>query len=569
MSGSKSIVRRTPTHTSSFSESVHPLLQRIYRNREVVDDTQIKTELSALLPFQQLLNIEDAATLLAQMLQQQKRILIIGDFDADGATSTALAMDALKKLGAQHVDYLIPNRFEFGYGLTPEIVAVAAQREPALLITVDNGISSHAGVEKAKSLGMKVLITDHHLSADTLPCADVIVNPNQPKDHFPSKSLAGVGVIFYVMLALRSRLRELNWFQENNIAEPNMTQFLDLVALGTVADVVPLDQNNRILIQQGLKRIRLGMARHGIQALLQASHRVAQKISASDLGFVVAPRLNAAGRLDDMSLGVSCLLSDSWLDALRLAYELDTLNRERREIETDMIEQAEKLLEKITLQAVPSAICLYEPDWHQGVIGILAGRIKDKYHRPTIVFAKINEHELKGSARSIAQIHLRDTLALIDTKYPDLIEKFGGHAMAAGLTLKLSHFPEFSRIFHETIATQLTAENMQNVLHSDGELLAEEFTTETAKIIRDCGPWGQGFPEPLFDGYFHIVEQRLINEKHLRLLLKPQHTEICLEAIAFNRNVLLQQETIQMAYRLAIDEYKGNQKLQLIVEHIT
>jgi single-stranded-DNA-specific exonuclease len=565
---SKMIVRRQPTTTCHFSESTPAILQRIYLNREISDETHVKTDLSALIPFQQLLHIEKAADLLAQMVQQQKHILIIGDYDADGATSTALAVSALKKMGVSHVNYLIPNRFEFGYGLTPEIVEVAAQRNPDLLITVDNGISSHAGVARAKSLGMKVLVTDHHLAADTLPIADVIVNPNQVGDVFPSKALAGVGVIFYVMLALRSRLRELQWFQQQGLAEPNMTQFLDLVALGTVADVVPLDQNNRILVHQGLKRIRAGLARHGIQALLQASQRPSLNIVATDLGFTVAPRLNAAGRLDDMSLGVECLLAESWVDALRMAYQLDVLNRERREIETGMLTQAEKLLATITFQSVPHAICLYEPEWHQGVIGILAGRIKDRYHRPTIVFAKANENELKGSARSISSIHLRDTLALIDMQNPRLIEKFGGHAMAAGLTLKTENFVSFTQIFHETVSQQLTPEKLQNILHSDGELCLDEFTTYTASIIRNCGPWGQGFPEPLFDGSFQIIEQRLINDKHLKLLLKPSHADISLEAIAFNRQGLLEKKQIQMAYRLDIDEFKGNKKLQLIVEYI-
>lgn len=570
----KKIVRRTPTASLSFSDNhLHPILQRIYTHRGITQAHELQNELDQLLRYDDLLNVHKAAELIANTLQQQQSILIVGDFDADGATSTALAVSALKTFGAKQVDFLVPNRFAFGYGLTPELVAVAKERNPHLIITVDNGIANHAGVLAAKNAGINVLITDHHLSPETLPNADVIVNPNQPDDKFLSKNLAGVGVIFYVMCALRKYLRECNWFTQQNIPEPNMAQFLDLVALGTVADVVALDHNNRILVAQGLKRIRAGLARDGIQALLQISQRDAKKITASDLGFAVGPRLNAAGRLDDMSLGIDCLLSTDFIDALKKASVLDQFNQERRSIENTMQQQAQQLLQQLHLdeEKLPPAICLFDPSWHQGVIGVLAGRLKELHHRPTIIFAKSNDDEIKGSARSITGLHIRDLLAELDAQHPNIITKFGGHAMAAGLTIPLAHFEKFNALFQHYAQLYLTRENInldEQTIWSDGTLSDTEFDLTTAAALRSAGPWGQHFPEPLFDGNFSITNQRLINDKHLKLWLRPENTEKTIEAIFFRQESLLPQENVlRFAYRLDINDYQGKQQLQLIIEH--
>jgi len=533
------------------------LLKRIYANRGIEDADELNTDLSQLLNFDQLLNVEKAGEIIGQGIQEQKKFLILGDFDTDGATSTAVAVSALKVLGAQHVDYLIPNRFEYGYGLTPEIVDLAATKNPDILITVDNGISSHDGVKKAKEYGMCVVVTDHHLAGETLPDADVIVNPNQPDDNFVSKNIAGVGVIFYVMLATRKYL--------NNTA--SMAQFLDLVALGTVADVVMLDKNNRILVSHGIKRIRAGLSRPGIYALLKVAKRDAQRTRTSDLGFSVAPRLNAAGRLEDMSLGVACLLSQDDISAYRMAIELDSLNQNRREIESDMLMQAEKILEHIKFESIPESICVYHADFHQGVIGILAGRIKDRYHRPTFVFSKVNDTQLKASARSIAGLHLRDILALIDSRHPTLITKFGGHAMAAGLTIPLENFSKFSDILHQTVMEKADKNYFENVLLTDGELTESQLNIENAMLLRDCAPWGQGFSEPLFEGEFEIASQQLIQNKHLKLFLSQNKNNIPIEAMLFNYGSMLKAEKIKTVYRLDINHFNQQQKLQLIIEY--
>lgn len=570
----KIIVRRESLNViPQFEDILHPVLQRVYLHRGICSSVETEKNLTALIPYHQLLHADHAADYLVEALQQQQRIIIIGDFDADGATSTALGVSALRAFGAKNVDFLVPSRFTFGYGLTPEIVAVAAEHQPQLIITVDNGIANHAGVDAAKALGIRVIITDHHLPGEELPHADVIVNPNQPGDNFPSKCLAGVGVIFYVMLALRGKLRSDNWFAENNIPEPNMAQFLDLVALGTVADVVPLDRNNRILVHQGLKRIRAGQCRYGIQALLQISQRQLTHISASDLGFIVGPRLNAAGRLDDMSLGIECLLTERWESAQQIAQQLDKLNHERRHIQADMDVQAGYLLKKISLDnsaILPAALCLYEAEWHQGVIGILAGRIKDRYHRPTIVFAKTSNTELKGSARSIKALHMRDILALISTNHPDLICKFGGHAMAAGLTILEKDYARFCEIFVTAVTKQLSEDDLQDKMLSDGELFSHEFEISLAQLLRDAEPWGQGFSAPIFDGCFKVVQQRVIQDKHLKLLIQPKNSEIVLEAIAFNKALEINQilNQVQIAYRLDVNEYAGQKQLQLVIEHL-
>jgi single-stranded-DNA-specific exonuclease len=537
-------VTRTLKQREFSSEA--DLLKRIYANRGIQTSEDISTDLSQLLHFEQLLNIQKAAEIIGEGIITQKSFLIVGDFDTDGATSTALAVSALKALGAKHADYLIPNRFEYGYGLTPEIVDLAATRKPDILITVDNGISSHEGVKKAKTYGMKVVVTDHHLAGETLPEADAIVNPNQPGDDFSSKNIAGVGVIFYVMLATRKYLH----------SEISMSQFLDLVALGTVADVVVLDKNNRILVSQGIKRIRSGHSRPGIYALLKISKRDKNRTRTADLGFAVAPRLNAAGRLEDMSLGVACLLSDNDIDAYRIAVELDSLNINRREIESDML------------------IRVYHPDFHQGVIGILAGRIKEKFHRPTFIFSKVNDVELKASARSIPGLHLRDILALMDTRHPTLISKFGGHAMAAGLTIRIENLDFFSKELNKTVLEKADKNNFENILLTDGELSPELFTVQTAQLLRDHLPWGQGFPEPLFEGEFDVLNQQLIQDKHLKLFLKPSsnvNQSNSIDAIVFNYGKTVDTKKtnkIKIAYRLDINHYNDQQKLQLMIEYI-
>jgi single-stranded-DNA-specific exonuclease len=567
----KKIIKRRPQDLESLHHDLHPLIQRIYRARGITSAAELDRGLENLLPYHDLLGINQAVELLAEAVIQQQRILIVGDFDADGATSTAVAIRALKNFGVKEVSYLVPNRFSFGYGLTPELVQVAKEFKPDIIVTVDNGISNHAGVTAAKEAGIKVVITDHHLPAEILPSADAIVNPNQVGDIFASKSIAGVGVIFYVMLALRRFLSERKWFQQYNIPEPNMSKLLDIVALGTVADVVSLDQNNRIMIHQGLRRIRAGQCVPGITALLEISGRNQARVMAADLGFAVAPRLNAAGRLDDMSLGIECLLCDDPIRVREMVQLLNQLNEERRVIEQDMQEQAFTALKKISLEAdLPFGVCLFDESWHQGVIGILAGRIKEQVHRPVIAFALANETELKGSARSIPGLHIRDVLADVATRYPDLINKFGGHAMAAGLTLALSSFKKFSEVFNEVVAEKLAHMDLQAALMSDGELNPEELSLPMAEILREAGPWGQAFPEPLFDGVFEILEQRLVGGRHLKMTLNNMDQTV--DAIAFNIDINqwpnYRCKKINIAYRMDVNEYRGKRNVQLIVEHL-
>lgn len=573
----KTIIRRNENISleNLSQENLPTLLQRVYAIRGIQSQQELERNLENLIPYQQLLNIDASAVLLADHLQMQKKFLIVGDFDADGATSTALAYRALKMFGAKHVDFLVPNRFTFGYGLTTEIVEVAKKEfSPDIIITVDNGIANNAGVARARELQIQVLITDHHLAPTTLPDANVIVNPNQPGDSFPSKNLAGVGVIFYVMLALRRQLVAINWFQKNNLPEPNMATLLDLVALGTVADVVPLDQNNRVLVHQGLRRIRAGKCIPGIIALLEAAGRSPHKIVANDLGFAVGPRLNAAGRLDDMSLGIQCLLADDMHHAREMATVLNELNDERKSIEHDMQEQAMLFLSKLQSQQkekLPTGICLFDESWHQGVIGILASRIKEKYHRPVIAFApSIDNDEIKGSARSIPGLHIRDALAQLDSMHPNLIIKFGGHAMAAGLSLKKDSFSDFAKLFNEIVCGIVTQEQLNNCVYSDGELLHSDLTLQNAEMLREAGPWGQGFPEPLFDGIFEIIEQRLVGNKHLKLILQTNNQLI--DAIAFNVDINswpnYRCDKVFVAYRMDINEFRGKRSIQLIIEYI-
>jgi len=569
----KKIIRREYQEdiAASFTEW-HPVLRRVYAARQVQSAQGLDHALLHLLPYESLLGISEAVQLLAQALTQQQTILIVGDFDADGATSTAVAVRALTLFGAKSVHFLVPNRFAYGYGLTPELVAEAKRFAPDLIVTVDNGVANHAGVQAAKDLGIRVLITDHHLPAATLPAADAMVNPNQTGDPFPSKHLAGVGVIFYVMLALRRHLLDSGWFQQQHLPEPNMSQLLDLVALGTVADLVPLDQNNRILVQHGLRRIRAGQCVPAIVALLELAGRDFSRIVAADLGFAVAARLNAAGRMDDMSLGIECLLTDDSLRAREIARVLDQLNDERKHVEQDMQMQALQALEKFTPQTndLPRGLCLFDETWHQGVIGILAARIKDKFNRPVIAFAPGQHTELKGSARSIAGLHIRDILALIDAKHPHLILKFGGHAMAAGLSITNTLFEEFKHVFNEVVSQQVTEAQLQHVMLSDGELHADDLNLELASLLRDAGPWGQAFPEPHFDGVFRILEQRIVGNKHLKLTLAKD--EKILDAVAFfidtNAWPNHRCQTVHAVYRLDVNEYKGRRQVQLIVDYL-
>ena len=569
------IIRRqyTETHLEKLSE-LPLLLQRIYAARDVKSLNDIDRSLSALLPYADLLDIEKAAKRLVDAINNQERMLIIGDFDADGATSTAVAVSALRAFGAKNVDFLVPNRFTFGYGLTPEIVTLAKTKSPDLIITVDNGIASIEGVARANELNIDVVVTDHHLQGTQLPDAFAIVNPNRKDDLFKSKSLAGVGVIFYVMLAVRSQLELNNYFTENNIAKPNMAEFLDLVALGTVADVVPLDKNNRILVHQGLSRIRAGLARPGIRALLQIAGREASKLAAMDLGFSIGPRLNAAGRLDDMALGINCLLENNFDEALERARVLDQLNIERRAIENEMKTQAFDIVDHMDLQKkLPMGICLYDEKWHQGVVGLVASRVKDKLNRPTIAFAKADEKTIKGSARSVNGVHIRDVLDSIATQHPQILSKFGGHAMAAGLSIKLQDFAEFSAVFAETVSQQLRQDQLCRVIESDGELSLDDFTLENARMIRDAGPWGQHFPEPVFDGEFEIISQRLVGTNHLKLVLKAKNAIHPVDAIAFQVDINKwpnhRATHATIVYRLDVNEYRGRSSLQLMVEEIT
>ncbi len=571
----ETVIRRRPEAVvpEGYPDDLHPVLARVYAARNVTSAAQLQHGLALLPPLTQLKGIDAAVALLVDVLAQQQRILIVGDFDADGATSTALAVRALRAMGAAHVDFLVPNRFEYGYGLTPEIVAVAAQRQPDLIVTVDNGISSLQGVEAAHALGMQVLVTDHHLPATQLPQAEAIVNPNQPDDSYPSKNLAGVGVIFYVMLALRAALRERGWFASER-TEPNLAQLLDLVALGTVADVVVLDHTNRILVAQGLARIRSGQACAGIRALLEIAGRQASRIVSADLGFAVGPRLNAAGRMADMALGIRCLLSDDDEEARELAQQLDQFNRERRATEDDMHNDALLTLQGIIDEessALPFGLCLYDPAWHQGVIGILASRIKERLHRPVIIFTDSGDDKIKGSARSVSGVHIRDALDAIAARHPGLLSKFGGHAMAAGMTLCRSDFAQFREAFDEEVRRHLSAEDLRGVVLSDGELAAEEIDLTLAETLRQAVPWGQGFPEPLFDGEFEVAQQRVVGERHLKLKLRWPGSRRLIDAIHFHADLANwpeQVSCVQVAYRLDVNEYRGERSVQLIVEHL-
>lgn len=558
--------RKVSTEVTQILQAagVSPLMSRLFAARGVVNVSQMSVNLSSLLPPQTLTHNQAMAKLLADAIADNKKLLVIGDYDADGATATAVAVKGLRALGAS-VGFLVPNRFEYGYGLTPEIVALAALQKPDVIITVDNGIASVDGVSAANALGIQVLITDHHLPGQETPQAACIINPNQHGCTFASKHLAGVGVMFYCLLGLRAELRERGAFVQKT--EPNLTELLDLVALGTVADLVKLDENNRILVEQGLRRIRAGACSHGITALLKVAAREPATASAQDLGFYVGPRLNAAGRLDDMTLGIQCLLAESESQALQIAQQLHDLNVQRRSIEADMQDSANISLEEIQI-AHQYSISLHQPDWHQGVIGILASRIKERYHRPVVAFADAGDGLLKGSGRSIAGLHLRDALDLLSKHQPDLIIKFGGHAMAAGLTIKLEDFNLFKLSFEIVVKSLITEADLESVLEVDGNLNANEMTFQVAQILENQ-VWGQGFAPPLFYDEFEVVNQRILGEKHLKLSLKPiaSQAPLVIDAIYFNQTDLLDSR-IQAAYQLQTNSYNGTQKVQLNLRHV-
>lgn len=566
--------RREADETAELPADLLPLLRRLYASRGVRSAQELERSVKGMLPWQQLSGVEKAVEILYNAFREGTRIVVVGDFDADGATSTALSVLGMRSLGCNNISYLVPNRFEDGYGLSPEVVDQAHARGAQLIVTVDNGISSHAGVEHARALGIPVVVTDHHLPGDTLPDAEAIINPNLRDCDFPSKSLAGVGVAFYLMLALRTFLRDKGWFDERGITPPNLAELLDLVALGTVADVVPLDANNRILTWQGLSRIRAGKCRPGIKALLEVSNRDPQKLAASDLGFALGPRLNAAGRLDDMSVGVALLLCDNIGEARVLANELDALNQTRKEIEQGMQAEALTLCEKLerSRETLPGGLAMYHPEWHQGVVGILASRIKERFHRPVIAFAPAGDGTLKGSGRSIQGLHMRDALERLDTLYPGMMLKFGGHAMAAGLSLEEAQFEHFQQRFGELVTEWLDPSLLQGEVVSDGPLSVAEMTMEVAQLLRDAGPWGQMFPEPLFDGRFRLLQQRLVGERHLKVMVEPVGGGPLLDGIAFNVDTACWPDNgvreVQLAYKLDINEFRGNRSLQLIIDHL-
>ncbi|MCO7225511.1 single-stranded-DNA-specific exonuclease RecJ [Pleionea sp. CnH1-48] len=566
-------IKRRPSYSSDSLNSLPPLLARLYGSRGVENVEEVDTALTHLLDYRKLSHINEAAEAVVAMIKQQQKVIVVGDFDADGATSTALLMRALPALGLTSLNYIVPNRFEYGYGLSVEIVEEIAKDAPDWIITVDNGICNHDGVARAKELGIQVLITDHHLPAETLPEADIIVNPNLQGDDFASKSLAGVGVAFYLLIAVRASLREQGYFDTHKVAEPNLASWLDIVALGTVADVVPLDANNRRLVAQGLQRIRRGQCCPGILALLETAKRKHERTVATDLGFAVGPRLNAAGRLEDMSVGIECLITDSMDKARQLAFELDGLNQYRREIEVEMVDEAMGDISReleLAENERPFSLCLYNEDWHQGVVGLVASRIKDKLNRPVIVFAKESETRLKGSGRSVSGVHLRDVLANVAAKSPHLLTKFGGHAMAAGLSISIEHLNDFRSAFDAEVKSWLGEKMFDEHIVTDGRLETQELTLDTALLLRQAGPWGQSFPEPLFDGEFSVVHQRIVGQKHLKLVLQTEQKEN-LDAIYFNppeHHLAQSFERVELVYKLDVNEYMGNQSVQMIVEQL-
>ncbi len=566
--------RQLPLKSTDFSQDIPSLLQRIYALRGIHSQQELDYTTRHLANYDLLAGMDNAVTILSQAIKDNQRIIVVGDFDTDGATSTALIIRALRQMGCVSVDYIIPDRFEDGYGLSVAVVKKALLQKAEVIITVDNGISAVDAVDYAKQHNLTVIITDHHLAPDVLPNADAIIDPNLPYCNFPSKHLAGVGVTFYFMLALRAKLRQQNWFSENNIPEYNLAQLLDLVALGTVADVVKLDRNNRILVHQGVNRIRSSACCAGIRALFDVAKKDPKTLSSIDLTFYIAPRLNAAGRMDNMSIGVELLLCDDYQAALTMAADLDTLNCERKIIEQTMHQEALGFIDKIEQdnQTLPKGMVVYHPMWHQGIIGILSSRLKEKYYRPVISFASAENGLLKGSGRSVKGIHLRDILDAINQQYPSLIVCFGGHAMAVGLTIHEKDLAQFTRCFESIIAEQINDDILSAVIETDGEIESQFMTYDVAKKLKESGPWGEGFPEPLFDGEFTVHQQRLFAEKHLRLVLQPQKGGALIEAIAFN--VEKRQwpdqsvKKVKLVYTLEVDDFRGNQGAKLLIRHL-
>ena len=560
-------IRRRVAQPGTLPAGLHPVLARIYAARGIQSAADLELGLERLAPVGTLAGVESAADLLVAHLA--RRVLIVGDFDADGATASALMVRALRRFGFAHVDFLVPDRFKLGYGLSPEVVELARERAPSLLVTVDNGVSSLEGVARARALGMDVLITDHHLPGPELPYATVHVNPNLPGSEFPSPALAGVGVAFYVLACLARRLSR---------PAAELVELLDLVALGTVADVVPLDHNNRILVHQGLRRLRAGRAVPGIRALCAVAKRTLPGLVASDLGFFVGPRLNAAGRLDDMSIGIECLITDDEARAHELAATLDGLNVERREIEARMQEEALGIVARLGFDEpgaeLPYGLCLFDAGWHPGVVGLVASRVKEQVHRPVIAFAPGEEGTARGSARSVPGVHVRDVLEAIATRMPGMIHKFGGHAMAAGLTLAAERLPEFAKLFAAEVARRADPETVSGALYTDGELQPAELSIDTASVLRDGGPWGSAFPEPCFDGRFHVLETRIVGSTHLKLLVRPAVDARPIDAIAFGwlarpgRRQPRPQTQVDLVYRLDVNEYQGLRRPQLLIEHL-
>lgn len=570
----KTIVTRPLGDPRRQLEGLPPLLTRLFLARGVASLQELERSLKQLPAPDLLTGMADMNRHLHQAITEQRRIIIVADFDADGATSCAVAIKGLRALGATNVDFVVPNRFEYGYGLTPEIVGLVAQRQGEVIVTVDNGISSLEGVLAAKAAGMTVLVTDHHLPGAQLPAADATVNPNLPGDTFPCKALAGVGVIFYVLMALRSHLRQSGWFAEQQIAEPNLAQLLDFVALGTVADVVNLDTVNRTLVHQGLQRLRSGYGHIGLLALVKTAGKNPHTLTATDLGFALGPRLNAAGRMDDMSLGIQCLLADDDQLATGIAMQLDGLNNDRRDVENQMKFEAQALLaaiKKPDAQHAPAAICLYDGNWHQGVIGILASRIKDQLHRPVIAFAPAGKDLIKGSARSIPGIHIRDILSEIAATHPKMLSKFGGHAMAAGLTLAMHDYPAFALLFDEQVSKHLSQIDLEQKIYSDGTLSEQEISLDTADLLQNAATWGQGFPEPVFHGHFDVVQARIVGQKHLKLVLRAKLGHTLVDAIAFfidQPEKWLGVRQILAAYKLEANEFRGQRSVQLILQYV-
>ncbi|MCF6204700.1 MAG: single-stranded-DNA-specific exonuclease RecJ [Methylococcaceae bacterium] len=570
----KKIVPRPQNKKKSFLKDIDPILLKIFLTRGITENEQIERTLVKLPSPWLLSGMETMVEYLMIAIKQQQKICIVADFDADGATSCVVAIKGLELLGAADVSYVVPNRFEYGYGLTPEIVELVKQQNPDVIITVDNGISSIDGVKVAKNAGINVLVTDHHLPGEQIPNADAIVNPNVEGDEFPSGNIAGVGVIFYVLMALRSRLREKKWFEKQNIQQPNLAQLLDFVALGTVADVVALDQVNRILVHQGLLRIRSGQAHPGIKALIEISGKQSSSIHPADLGFALAPRLNAAGRMDDMSLGIQCLLTEDDALAKDMARQLDELNQDRKDVEAQMKTEALSLLKEMHVldeKHLPAGVCIFEKDWHQGVIGILASRIKDRLHRPVVAFASVDGGEIKGSARSIPGVHIRDVLSEIAALHPQILSKFGGHAMAAGMSIKMHDYPVFALAFDEVVAKHLNNVDLEQKIYTDGQLSEKEITLVFTEVLNNAGTWGQAFPEPVFDGVFDVIQCRVVGQQHLKFVLRFPSSELLIDAIAFfveKSENWLGTRSIKAAYKLDINEFRGNRSVQLMLQYI-